>query len=303
MIGIFASANIPCELDAVDEGARQFEETARQNMAWQQAFQVHHTAEQTVLKLQEGLARSKAQLAGLESQLAGMQKKTPRLKSLQAKESAQEYQRTIETLEAEYQNNRSQIVRLRDTTQKEQNQLSHLAELDEDIGLAKAEVARLEFFRSSLELARDALQIAAKDFQKQFAPRLEMEMRPALKRITQAHYEDIRVSPDTLDVEVFSPEKKKFISTGVLSAGTRDLIYLTLRVGLARLMSNSGEKLPLLLDDPLVQYDSQRKHEALDYLISLAETTQVFLFSADSRIKDALFANKGKSIHQVIELD
>ena len=73
-------------------------------------------------------------------------------------------------------------------------------------------------------------------------------------------------------------------------------------MGLARLMSNSGEKLPLLLDDPLFQYDSRRKREALDYLLSLAETTQVFLFSADIMIKDILSDQRGRSIHQVIEL-
>ena len=52
-------------------------------------------------------------------------------------------------------------------------------------------------------------------------------------------------------------------------------------VGLARLMSNAGEKLPLLLDDPLVQFDRNRQMQALEYLRQLAEDTQVFLFTKD----------------------
>ena len=80
-------------------------------------------------------------------------------------------------------------------------------------------------------------------------------------------------------------ELGELVSVDRLSTGTRDLLYLMLRVAIARLMSRTGETLPLLLDDPLVQCDRARQDQTLAYLAQLAKETQVFLFTKDEWTK------------------
>ena len=64
------------------------------------------------------------------------------------------------------------------------------------------------------------------------------------------------------------------------------LVYLMLRVAIARLMSRTEEKLPLLLDDPLVQCDRVRQEQTLEFLAHLAKEMQVFLFTKDEWTKE-----------------
>jgi uncharacterized protein YhaN len=47
-------------------------------------------------------------------------------------------------------------------------------------------------------------------------------------------------------------------------------------------MSAGRERLPLVLDDPLVNYDSERLLRGLDFLAELSAQTQVLLFTKDA---------------------
>ena len=65
-------------------------------------------------------------------------------------------------------------------------------------------------------------------------------------------------------------------------------------------MSRTGEKLPLLLDDPLVQLDRDRQEEALDFLSLLAGTTQVIMFTKDEWMKSWFEERmKQSSLHKI----
>ncbi|MBU1157286.1 MAG: hypothetical protein KJ921_15645, partial [Proteobacteria bacterium] len=64
-----------------------------------------------------------------------------------------------------------------------------------------------------------------------------------------------------------------------LSRGTRDQLYLCLRLALAQEITAQGEPLPLILDDPLVNFDAQRLAAALAMLCRVAEERQVILLT------------------------
>jgi hypothetical protein len=64
-----------------------------------------------------------------------------------------------------------------------------------------------------------------------------------------------------------------------LSRGTADLLYLTLRLGLARDLRPGGYLLPLLLDDVLVHLDPERADGLAAVLCAEAQTRQVIMFS------------------------
>jgi uncharacterized protein YhaN len=73
-----------------------------------------------------------------------------------------------------------------------------------------------------------------------------------------------------------------------LSTGTRDLIYLAMRVAISDLLSSSKEPLPLLLDDPFVHFDATREQKALAYLSDIAKEYQILFFSKDHTLEERL---------------
>ncbi len=64
-----------------------------------------------------------------------------------------------------------------------------------------------------------------------------------------------------------------------LSRGTRDQLYLCLRLALAQEITDGQEPVPLLLDDPLVNFDDERLAATLAMLVELADERQVVLFT------------------------
>ena len=75
-----------------------------------------------------------------------------------------------------------------------------------------------------------------------------------------------------------------------------------LRIAIARLLSRSTETLPLMMDDPLVQFDRSRQQRALEYLSQLAADAQVFLFTKDEWTREWFEKNLGASLMHAIHL-
>jgi uncharacterized protein YhaN len=69
-----------------------------------------------------------------------------------------------------------------------------------------------------------------------------------------------------------------------LSDGTRDQLYLALRVATVAHHAASSDPMPFVLDDVFVHFDDQRARAGLEVLADLGETTQVLLFTHHARI-------------------
>lgn len=69
-----------------------------------------------------------------------------------------------------------------------------------------------------------------------------------------------------------------------MSSGTRDQLYLALRLASLEKYMESSEPMPFIVDDILVDFDDQRSEAALGTLSQLAQKTQVILFTHHSRV-------------------
>ena len=78
----------------------------------------------------------------------------------------------------------------------------------------------------------------------------------------------------------------RLLEIEALSTGTRDQLYLALRLAaLEKFMDRRGP-LPLVLDDLFVHFDDERTKAGLRLLDHLANTTQVLLFTHHSQVAD-----------------
>ena len=69
-----------------------------------------------------------------------------------------------------------------------------------------------------------------------------------------------------------------------MSSGTRDQLYLALRLASLEKYMESAEPMPFIVDDVLVDFDDARSQAALNALAELAEKTQVILFTHHAQV-------------------
>ncbi len=115
---------------------------------------------------------------------------------------------------------------------------------------------------------------------------LEKRMLKDLDVVTAGRYRYVRVDDKTLDIEIRAPEKRDWVKVSSLSQGTLDLVYLTARLGLVRLVTGDRRP-PLIFDDPFVTLDDVRANRALELLRGVAADFQVIYLTTSDRYDGA----------------
>jgi uncharacterized protein YhaN len=87
-----------------------------------------------------------------------------------------------------------------------------------------------------------------------------------------------------------------------MSSGTRDQLYLALRLASLEKYMESSEPMPFIVDDILVDFDDARSQAALHALAELSERTQVILFTHHSRVVEQARTLRNSTQIQVHEL-
>ena len=72
-----------------------------------------------------------------------------------------------------------------------------------------------------------------------------------------------------------------------MSDGTRDQLYLAMRLAALKMRLGTHEPMPLIVDDLLITFDDERTEAALDVLADLSRLTQVILFTHHGRVTEA----------------
>jgi uncharacterized protein YhaN len=81
------------------------------------------------------------------------------------------------------------------------------------------------------------------------------------------------------------PDDKEVDVEG-MSDGTRDQLYLALRLATLERGLDHGEPLPLIVDDILVGFDDDRTRACLEVLAELAKRTQVIVFTHHAKVAE-----------------
>lgn len=285
--GLLTQAGIECSAEALEASCAEFQEGAENHGRWASAQKSYEAAVQHQRSLLNAQARvdQETSLVEIETKLAVIRAEYPGWSELQTERTPQAHVVLGQQADEAWATAREVYNQIRESIRQRANNMRHLAEIDEEIGIAKGAIQRLEGYRHVLERARKELVAATQEYQKQFAPRLGLLMSEGVGRITQGRYSEVQIDPHDLSISLTVPERESSVGVEHLSTGTRDLVYMMLHIGISRLMGRTGETLPLLLDDPFVQYDRQRQKQALEYLLQLTEETQVFLFTKDEWAK------------------
>jgi uncharacterized protein YhaN len=158
--------------------------------------------------------------------------------------------------------------------------LTDLAPIEEDVERLKGEIERIEAFDRALALAVATVERLTHEAHQAFARRLETYAADALRDVTGGRYSEIRVDPTSLIVRARVPETGAIVGLEALSTGTRDQIYLLIRIAMARMFAEGLELPPLLLDDPFAYWDDTRIERCLPIIAHNAFDAQTILFTS-----------------------
>ena len=127
--------------------------------------------------------------------------------------------------------------------------------------------------------------------------KFERERQPGVVRHAESFFRNIT---DGRYRTVFSPLGKSELqvtdSSGVpkqpnqLSRGTREQLFLSLRFGLIRELGQQTERLPVIVDEALLNFDPERGLRAARAFVELSQANQVLVFTCHPTIVE-LFQN------------
>ena len=191
--------------------------------------------------------------------------------------------RRIAHLEAEADANRAQADQLAGRLDEMERGLANVAEAEERLAAADAEVSRVTALDSVLQTTIALLRQAEERIHRDLAPVLNAAIAAQLPRISDGRYIEATVDPATLAVKVKAADGGYWREARRLSHGTREQIYLLLRLAMTQQLVRAGEISPLLCDEVTVQSDQRRATQLLGLLHDVSRDRQVIVFSHDER--------------------
>ncbi len=159
-------------------------------------------------------------------------------------------------------------------------------EIEKQLAELRKRIISQKEFCDTADIAMQVLTQSFAEIRRSYGSVLETKAGEIFAGLTSQKYESMSISK-SLEINVNETEVFGSREIDYLSSGTADQAYLSLRMALASLVSDNGEKLPLLLDDSLTQYDDVRMKKALDFLNQYASTGQIIMFTCHNVISDS----------------
>ncbi|WP_308634617.1 AAA family ATPase [Paenibacillus silvisoli] len=120
--------------------------------------------------------------------------------------------------------------------------------------------------------------------EEQRQPGVLREASRLMSRLSEGRYKRISM-PEGEQRIALETGDGRLVESKLLSRGTAEQLYLAMRLALAD-EAASAHELPLLLDDPLVNFDLARQKAAIEVLHDLAKRRQIVLFTCHDHMRE-----------------
>ena len=127
-------------------------------------------------------------------------------------------------------------------------------------------------------IAENLLQEARGKFEKERQPDVVRNAETFFKGITNERYQTVFSPLGSSEIHVMDSRGDPK-QPSQLSRGTREQLFLSLRFGLVRELGQRSERLPVVVDEALVNFDPRRGMRAAGAFVELAQTNQVLVFT------------------------
>ncbi len=162
-------------------------------------------------------------------------------------------------------------------------QLSHTLQ---ELGQVERDLAASIRRWKVLTIISQVLEVVRKRYETDRQPQTLREASEYLQRLTDGHYRRIWMPLDNRNLRI-ETGKGESLPLDILSRGTREAVFIALRLALVTSFARRGTTLPLVLDDVLVNFDSGRVRLAAEVLCDFARSGhQIIMFTCHEHITD-----------------
>ncbi|HCS88852.1 MAG: AAA family ATPase [Thiohalocapsa sp. PB-PSB1] len=139
-----------------------------------------------------------------------------------------------------------------------------------------------------LKFAARVLRDEIEGFRRQHRDPILTRASAYFKTLTRGSLQTIETDFDESDQPVLVAVRPmgERLRVEAMSTGTRDQLYLALRLATLDQSIENAEPLPLIVDDILIQFDDQRAQATLGALADFSARTQVILFTHHERVAE-----------------
>jgi energy-coupling factor transporter ATP-binding protein EcfA2 len=181
--------------------------------------------------------------------------------------------------------------------------LPSVAEAEEAAAAAHERLERVHDLASVIDETLDLLRGAQRRVHLDLAPILKRTIDAWLPAVTGGAYLEAGINPADLSIDVKEATSGQWRDAQYLSEGTREQIYLLLRVAMASHLVTTDEVAPLLLDEVTAQADTDRRLRLLSMIQTLSADRQIVLFSHDTAVRDWARSSLDPERDVLVELD
>jgi len=155
-----------------------------------------------------------------------------------------------------------------------------------DLASAVEQVRQTSHEWQTLAAASFFCDLVRQDYERRRQPDVLRDASRYLAAMTEGKYDRVWTPLDEAALRVDDPHGRTF-SVGMLSTGTREQLFLSLRLALAQSYRRQGAELPLVLDDVLVNFDNRRAAACARVLAEVADSgQQILVFTCHEHIAE-----------------
>lgn len=205
------------------------------------------------------------------------------------KQQRDELQHRLRELESHL----SQIHQRRGAVTQEIKQLTQDQQSDEvhfELAAVEHQIEQAILRWRRLTMAWHLLESLRATYESERQPETLEEASVLLEQLTEGKYTRVWTPLGRNELRIDGPDVES-LPLEVLSRGTREAVFLALRLALVASYGRRGVQVPMILDDVLVNLDSQRAQAAVKMLVDFAaDGRQLLFFTCHDHIRE-LFAS------------
>lgn len=185
----------------------------------------------------------------------------------------------IENMQEELNKNKLELHSLELDKNNIMPKLEKLASMEEQLQELNEKETMLNKQNTAIELAKEILEIAYTKMKENVTPKFTENLSKNIEKISNGKYKKVKIN----DEEGIIVEKQngEYISAEKLSVGTIEQLYLSLRFGAIKELSE--ESMPIILDEAFAYYDEERLKNILTYISREYENNQIIIFTCTNR--------------------
>ena len=158
------------------------------------------------------------------------------------------------------------------------------SKIEEELESLEEELKELLEYNEAINLAIESLENANKQMKENVTPKFTENLSNAISNISNSKYRTVKVNEENgLIVET---ENGNYVPADVLSIGTIDQLYLSLRI--SSINELTKENMPIILDETFAFFDSERLENVLKFLDREYKDRQILILTCTNREIEAL---------------